>query len=142
MSCTHATEWNHPLELLSECIGFFPGGELRIDDRRLNRAGANDIGTNALWTEFRCPGANEVADRRLSRAVGTVDRHPFGAHHTPDDNDRSPGIKQQKRLLHCRERAAGIDVEGLVVVLGRNVWWQTSLLPRHSRRAHIDAALL
>jgi hypothetical protein len=73
---------------------------LPVDNWRIGRTRANNIGTNVAVLEIRSPGSDERAESGLRCAIDTEGGRTFYACDGAIENNRTTIIHERKGLLH------------------------------------------
>src|SRR5258708_1553325 len=81
---------------------------LRVDDRRVNRAGADSVDTDATILEFRRPRAHKRTNTGFCCAVSGVARNALERDVGRNQDDRAAIAEKRKCLLDCEEKSAHV----------------------------------
>src|SRR5271155_687149 len=92
-------------------------GSEGIEDRRVDGAGTEDVHSDSALLELQEPRTGERANRGLTGAVDAKRRKTLDAGNGTVEKDRAVVVEERERLLHGEERAAHVEIEGVVEVL-------------------------
>src|ERR1700733_7762309 len=84
---------------------------LPVDNGRIGRTRANNIGTNMAVLEIRSPGSDEGTESGLRRAIDTEGGRTFHACDGAIENNRATIIHERKGLLYREKRSLHIDAK-------------------------------
>ena len=113
----------------------------RIEDRRVDGAGAEDVHANSSLLELDQPGASEGAHGSFAGAVDAERRKALDAGDGAVEEDGAVVVEERQRLLHGEERAAHVEVEGLVEVFFGDLFERGELALAGAGEEDVDLAL-
>src|SRR5579864_4989371 len=90
---------NDGLEPLASTIGLLFRSKLTINDRRINRARADEIRADLPVLQFCRPSAHVGAQCRFGGGVGSITWIAFQPNTRPDKNHRATVIQNRQSLL-------------------------------------------
>src|SRR5216683_6288724 len=96
-------------ELGAGLVGPFLGRRLLLEDRRVDRAGADRIDPDATVLQLGRPRADEGADRRLGGTVGCETGDPLALGDRRNHDDCSAVFQEREGLLDRESQPASVD---------------------------------
>jgi len=136
LRASHFAAWDLGLEELLDV------GSEGIEHRRVDRTGTEDVHANSALLEFQQPCASEGADRGLAGAVDAARREALNARNGAVQKDGAVVVEVRERLLHSEERAAHVEVEGVVEVLLGDLFEFGGFAATGTGEEDVDLALL